>query len=265
MSVLVPSQPVTAPSVPWIGSARERNHRYAERVGLLPWLARLDAAPERRVDAGEVIGMVIVAPGGDGAGRGAGVVVPALVAPGALAVGIGHPRELGNGVREGAEAGLPGPELLLRAPARLGRAGHLERVPDPGRESLRQVVRDAGLHQLDGEVLVAAAREHHDGRIGPRIADPRQQRERVLARDVVVEQHAVVLGLAQALERFGGRPRLVRAGVDPRLVNGAPHREAVELIVVDDEQPHGSSTSDQYLLSATITSQKFWNVTGLSR
>src|SRR5690606_5066731 len=81
----------------------------------------------------------------------------------------------------------------------------------------------------------------------------------------VVEQDAVVRRLPQVLERRGGANRFVGTGADARLLQAPAHREAVELVVVDDEQSHGSSTSDQYLSSATITSQKFSKVTGFTR
>ena len=66
-------------------------------------------------------------------------------------------------------------------------------------------------------------------------------------------------------------------------MQAAPNGKPVSLVVINDEnsksvgailwrqwnayprEPHGNSTSDQYLFSATITSQKFAKVTGFTR
>ncbi len=55
----------------------------------------------------------------------------------------------------------------------------------------------------------------------------------------------------------------------PACFKRAAHRQAVNLVVVDEQEAQchgqGSSTSDQYLLSAAVSSTKFVNVTGFSR
>jgi hypothetical protein len=139
--------------------------------------------------------------------------------------------------------------------------------------ALRYVVRCAGFHQLDRGLLVAEPGQHDEGRQKTALTRAAHDVEAVGSGHAVVEKRAVEMLRLELRESAVGILRFRDVRLESGRLERAPHRHAVDVVVIDYQDLQGAfghlaqgiSTSVQYLLSVAIRSQKLLNVTGLRR
>ncbi len=195
-----------------------------------------------------------------------------------------HLRDRSGGVDAEAGGGevleLQGLALDLGVRRPLGPLGarHAQCAPDArcehrgGHVGLRDVVRCAALHQLDCQLPVAASRQDDDRRRRGCACHGLDDVGPVAAGQAVVDEDAVELALGEDAARRCDVGGLDDLDVEVRLVEGAPDGGAIDLVVIDEQDPdrrrspgvHASSTSVQYRWIADMTSTNVANVTGFS-
>src|SRR5690606_14059642 len=137
-------------------------------------------------------------------------------------------------------------QQALGTALRAFRGRNRKRVADARRNALGrqrsfgQIIRDACLHQLDGNVLVAAAREGDDRRTRSGSPYLGKKGKAVDAGQIVIEENAVVRARAYLVERVQRALGFVGRGDNAGLVQITTNGKPVERVIVDDQHAQRS-------------------------
>ncbi len=159
--------------------------------------------------------------------------------------GLGGDRKGGAELRGGADDLLEAQRLgdLLGQRAQLARGlaavgGGVEGGEQPvGRQRLDDEVGGAGAHRIDRDGDVVLGGEDEQGKLGAKRADLADELAALLARQPVIEQYGVELGLLRVLEHLPGGVEIAGAAHPPAGARAdGGHQPALRRLVVDQQQ-----------------------------